>query len=149
MGHQLPKVENHCDTICVTDAVLFRRETFKKPSRQIFLKAWQFCLKKITFLFNQSLSFEDIWFWINYILGDDTVRITYLDMLWRFSFRFKPIFATVTTGTKNNTQFKSGQKWLENNHLALLVLIRDTLCSSCCAECKYQSTHLVSITFHI
>ena len=37
-------------------------------------------------------------------------------------------FATAPAASKNDTCFKSGQKWLKNSHLALLVLIRDTLC---------------------
>jgi len=48
-----------------------------------------------------------------------------------FSIRHEPIFATAPvaskTISKNAAQFKSGQKRLENNHLASLVSIRDTL----------------------
>jgi len=29
---------------------------------------------------------------------------------------------------QNDTYFKSGQNWLENNHLASLIQILDTLC---------------------
>jgi len=42
----------------------------------------------------------------------------------------KQFFATAPAAWNNDAQFKSGQKWFENNHLALLVFICDTLCSS-------------------
>ena len=41
----------------------------------------------------------------------------------------KPIFTTAAAASKYDTRFKSGQSWLENNHLASLVYIRDT-CST-------------------
>ena len=37
-------------------------------------------------------------------------------MEWRFGFRLGPIFATAPADSKNNTCFKSGQKWLKDNH---------------------------------
>ncbi len=43
---------------------------------------------------------------------------------------FKPIFAPApaTAASKNNTEFKRRQEWLENNQLHLLVLIHGTFC---------------------
>ena len=37
-----------------------------------------------------------------------------LNLIWRFDFRFKPIFATAL----NVSNFKSGQRWLKNNHFS-------------------------------
>ena len=42
-------------------------------------------------------------------------------------FRLKPSLATAPSPSKIVARFKSGQNQLENNHLALLVEIRDTL----------------------
>ena len=40
----------------------------------------------------------------------------------------EPIFVTAPAASKNEACFRSGQKQLENSHLASLVYIRDTLC---------------------
>ena len=40
---------------------------------------------------------------------------------WRFGFSLKQIYATAPAASKNNAHFNSGQKGLENNHLAMLV----------------------------
>ena len=48
--------------------------------------------------------------------------------LVKLGFMLKPIFATVSAASKMMLCSKSVQKWEENNHLNLLVLIRDTLC---------------------
>ena len=42
--------------------------------------------------------------------------------VWWIGFRLEPIFAAAPTALEND------QKWPENNHLASLVFIRDTLC---------------------
>jgi len=47
---------------------------------------------------------------------------TILTLLLWFRLRFKPILVTDLVTSKNNAQFKSGQKWLKNNHLASLNL---------------------------
>ena len=39
-------------------------------------------------------------------------------LIWQFYFRLEPIRATAPSTSKNITQFKSGQKWLKNNHFA-------------------------------
>ena len=49
--------------------------------------------------------------------------------LVKLGFRLKPIFASAQAASKIDAHFKNGQKWLKNNHLALLVEIYDTLCS--------------------
>ena len=54
---------------------------------------------------------------------------TSLTWLWWFAFWLQQTFATTPAASKNITRFKSGQKWLKNNHLASLVWITDTLCS--------------------
>ena len=43
--------------------------------------------------------------------------------------RLELIFTTPPAASRNDACFKSGQNRLKNDHLALLVLIRDTLCS--------------------
>ena len=43
------------------------------------------------------------------------------NLLKRIGFRLKPIFTTTTAASKNDSHFKSGQKWLKNNHLASIV----------------------------
>jgi len=55
---------------------------------------------------------------------DDTDRFTIWASLisqWWFNFRLKPIYDTAPTASKNTAQFKRGQNWLKNNHLALLI----------------------------
>ena len=47
---------------------------------------------------------------------------TSLTWLWWFDFRLKPIFATAPA--PSNTCFKSGQKWLQNNHLTLFTKVQ-------------------------
>ena len=41
--------------------------------------------------------------------------------IWWFGCTLGPIFATSPVASKYDASFKSGQKWLKNNHLALLV----------------------------
>jgi len=36
-------------------------------------------------------------------------------------FRLEPIFNTAPAASKNTAQFKSGQNWPKNNHLASLI----------------------------
>jgi len=40
-----------------------------------------------------------------------------------------PIFNSAPAASENDALFKSGQNQLENKQLALLILIRDTLCT--------------------
>ena len=42
--------------------------------------------------------------------------------LWWFDFRLEPIYTNALAASKNGTCFKSGQNWLENNHLAFVSL---------------------------
>ncbi len=53
--------------------------------------------------------------------------LTSLTYLWKFSFRLEPIFTIAPTASKNDTRFRSVQKWLENDQLALITYIHDTL----------------------
>ena len=41
--------------------------------------------------------------------------------------RLQLISITALAASKNDVWFKSGQNWLENDHLDLLIWIRDTL----------------------
>jgi len=48
------------------------------------------------------------------------IRTSYT-WIWWFNFRLEQIFYIDPTASKNDARFKSGQKWLESNHLALLA----------------------------
>jgi len=47
----------------------------------------------------------------------------------------EPIFATDPAVAKNDTPYKSGQNWLENNHLATRIKIGETDCAIFAALC--------------
>ena len=59
------------------------------------------------------------------------VSLESLNWLGWFGFGRKPIFAATPAASKNTTRFKSGQKWLKNNHLTIFVYIPDTLRVKC------------------
>jgi len=40
----------------------------------------------------------------------------------------EPVCTSGPAASRNDVLIKSGQNWLKNNHLALLISIRDTLC---------------------
>ena len=78
------------------------------------------------FWFYTKRGYVTNFFWIQFIA---LIRksLTWLKLvICPFGFGLKPIFVTDPAVSKNDAHCKSGQKWLENNHLASLVWIRDT-----------------------
>jgi len=65
-----------------------------------------------------------------HLLGDaecfsDLGKLNFQMVGW---FKLEPIYATAPAASKNTALFNSGQNRLENNRLASLILIGDTLC---------------------
>jgi hypothetical protein len=70
-----------------------------------------------------------------------------------FGFSLEPIFYTVSDASKNDNQFKSGQKRLENNHLApigqIYIILRGYIFTAhfkCCLVQKNLKGHNLAIS---
>jgi hypothetical protein len=50
--------------------------------------------------------------------------------LWWFDFKREPILATAPDASQNGAPIKSGQNWLENNHLTTMIQILETHCAN-------------------